>query len=175
MSPETTVREYYEALRRGEPLYPFFAEDGSVVKVGVGERLVGYDAVAEGLREQSRTTTDWTVESRDLRTVDRGDHAAFADAVRMAWRDAERDREYDFETRWSGTLERRPDADDAEWVFLGMHVSCSVPRAEDGGFAWDGRGWPERGETDGTDTRDRTDGRDQTNERDRTDGGDRTD
>lgn len=148
MSAETTVTEYYEALRRGEPLYPFFAEDKNVVKFGIGERLVGYDAVAEGLREQSRTTDDWTVESRALRTVRRETHAAFADDVRMAWTDTERDREYDFETRWSGTLERRGDGRDAEWLFIGMHVSCAVPRSEDGGLAWDGRRNPFRDDLD---------------------------
>jgi hypothetical protein len=133
MSARATVEDYYEALRRGEPLYPYFAEEADVVKFGVGETLVGYDDVAEGLREQTRTTTDWTVESDALRVVEREGYAAFSDDVRMAWTDTESDADYDFDTRWSGTLERRPtdddpDADPAtdEWVFLGMHVS--VPR-----------------------------------------------
>jgi hypothetical protein len=122
MSARETVREYYESLRRGEPLYPYFLEHSDVVKVGVGERLVGYDAVAEGLREQTRTTEDWTVDSTDLRVVERADHAWFADAVDLRWRDVRADRRYAFETRWSGTLERR----DEEWLFAGMHVSAPV-------------------------------------------------
>ncbi|ELZ34904.1 hypothetical protein C474_01047 [Halogeometricum pallidum JCM 14848] len=138
MSARATVEDYYEALRRGEPLYPYFAESGEVTKFGVGETLVGYDAVAEGLREQTRTTTDWTVESGDLRVVERDDHAAFADDVRMAWTDVEAGEDRAFDTRWSGTLERRSadggasDGDDEngrgetdEWVFLGMHVSVA--------------------------------------------------
>jgi hypothetical protein len=135
MSARATVEDYYEALRRGEPLYPYFAEEADVVKFGVGETLVGYEDVAEGLREQTRTTTDWTVESDALRVVERERHAAFSDDVRMAWTDTESDADYDFETRWSGTLERRPtdddpDADPAtdEWVFLGMHVSVAHDR-----------------------------------------------
>lgn len=121
MSAEATVRDYYEALRRGEPLYPYFAEHPDVVKFGVGERLTGYEAVAEGLREQSRRTEDWTVESDALRVVERDDHAWFSDDVSMAWTDAAADRKYAFETRWSGTLERREE----EWLFVGMHVSVS--------------------------------------------------
>lgn len=123
MDAAATVRDYYEALRRGEPLYPYFAEDPDVVKVGVRERLVGYDAVAEGLREQSRRTEDWTVESRDLRVRERADHAAFADAVRLTWRDAVDERSYAFDTRWSGTLEARDDDGERSWLFVGMHVS----------------------------------------------------
>jgi len=119
MDAEETIRDYYEALRRGEPLYPYFAERPDVVKFGVGERLVGYDAVAEGLREQTRTTTDWTVESGALRVVDDDCHAWFSDSVHMAWTDREADHEYSLPTRWSGTLERR----EGEWLFVGMHVS----------------------------------------------------
>ncbi|QIB74855.1 hypothetical protein GL213_06205 [Halogeometricum borinquense] len=132
MSARATVEDYYEALRRGEPLYPYFAEEADAVKFGVGETLVGYDDIAEGLREQTRTTTDWTVESDALRVVERESHAAFADSVRMAWTDTEREIEYDFDTRWSGTLERRPTDDDPnrdettdEWIFVGMHVSVA--------------------------------------------------
>ena len=116
-----TVRRYYAALRSGEPLYPFFAEDDSLVKFGISERLAGYEAVAEGLREQTRTTEDWTVESRDLRVTERHRYAWFSDAVHMAWTDAEADARRDFETRWSGTLEAR----DGEWAFVGMHVSVA--------------------------------------------------
>jgi hypothetical protein len=119
MDAAETIRDYYEALRRGEPLYPYFAERAGVVKFGVGERLVGYDAVAEGLREQTRRTTDWTVESEELRVSTAGETAWFSDAVYMAWTDVEADHDYAFTTRWSGTLVRRDD----EWVFVGMHVS----------------------------------------------------
>ena len=49
-----TVRAYYAALRAGDPLGRFFADaragDDPVVKVGISERLVGTDAVREGLR-----------------------------------------------------------------------------------------------------------------------------
>jgi hypothetical protein len=120
MNAERTVREYYEALRRGEPLSDYFAERQDVVKVGVGERLVGYDAVAEGLREQTRTTTDWTVESRALRVTEDDGCAYFSDVVSLSWTDREADTEYAFSTRWSGTLTREGE----EWRFVGMHVSA---------------------------------------------------
>jgi hypothetical protein len=118
--PRATVEEYYEALRRGEPLYPFFEESPSTAKFGVGERLWGYDAVAEGLREQSRTTEDWRVDSDRLTVEAAGDCAWFADEVELAWTEGGDRRS--FETRWSGTLNRR----DGEWVFVGMHVSAPV-------------------------------------------------
>lgn len=121
MSAADAVREYYESLRRGEPLDPFFLEADDVVKFGVSETLVGYDAVAEGLREQGRTTTDWTVESTALRVHEFDDAAAFADAVRLEWTDATADERRAFDTRWSGTLVRR----DEEWLFAGMHVSVA--------------------------------------------------
>lgn len=123
-----TVRDYYDALRAGDPLGPFFADEESVVKVGISERLVGGEQVATGLREQTETTTGWTVESRDLRVTERDDHGWFADEVFMAWTGTEPRIRYEFETRWSGTLERRtdgaPDAD-GEWRFVGMHVSTA--------------------------------------------------
>jgi hypothetical protein len=130
MSVRETVLDYYEALRRGEPLSPYFVERSDVVKVGVFSRSVGYDAVAEGLREQGRTTDDWTVESRDLRVrageAGGGDAAAawFTDLVDLSWRDTRRGASYDFETRWSGVLEPRGDGDAREWAFAGMHVSA---------------------------------------------------
>ena len=113
-SAEATLRDYYEALRRGEPLYPYFAERTDVVKVGVGERLAGYDAVAEGLREQTRRTDEWTVESRDCRVTERDECAWFSDHVRLAWTDVEADRRYDFDTRWSGTAVRRSALEDRD-------------------------------------------------------------
>jgi len=118
MDAETTIRAYYDALRDGKPLAPFFAENDDLVKVGVSERLVGYDAVAAGLREQTRTTEDWTVRSRDLRVAERDRHAWFADDVRMVWTGADGTR-HDFDSRWSGTLEDRDG-----WLFAGMHVSA---------------------------------------------------
>lgn len=123
MSAADAVREYYESLRRGEPLYPHFVEREDVVKFGIEESLVGYDAIAEGLREQTRTTTDWAVESAGLRVHEDDDAASFADQVRLAWTDAETDERHEFETRWSGSLERRGE----EWCFTGMHVSVAQP------------------------------------------------
>lgn len=131
MDARATVEAYYESLRVGEPLGPFFAEPESegdaVVKFGVSERLVGVDAIRDGLAEQTRTTTDWTVESRSLRVTERDRHAWFSDDVAMAWTDEDRDVRLEFETRWSGTLERRDGDDSPEtpWRFVGMHVSTA--------------------------------------------------
>ena len=129
MTPEETVRAYYDALRGGDPLGPFFVESPDVVKFGVGERLVGYAAVADGLQEQTGRTRDWTVESDALRVVRREDHAAFSDEVRLAWFDAETYADHDYDTRWSGSLTHTPDAG-REWKFLGMHVSVPGPTAD---------------------------------------------
>ena len=122
MTPEETVRSYYDALRGGEALAPFFVESPATVKVGIGERLVGYAEVARGLREQTRTTEDWTVESRDLHVIERDGGAAVADDVALSWYDTEAFAERSFETRWSGTL---LPADDG-WAFAGMHVSAAT-------------------------------------------------
>jgi hypothetical protein len=126
------VEDYYAALRAGEPLYPYFRESPATVKYGLSETLRGYEAVAAGLREQTRTTTDWVVESRDLTASDGGtvdgdavggtgsDGAAcgwFADDVRLAWTDTDRRVRYEFETRWSGTV--------AGGEFATMHVSTA--------------------------------------------------
>lgn len=115
-----TVLDYYEALERGEPLYPYFAEGAAVTKFGIREALFGYEAVAEGLREQSRSTGDWSVESHRLRVSRDGDGAWFSDVVDLAWSAGETRRS--FETRWSGGLRRRGE----EWVFVGLHVSAPV-------------------------------------------------
>jgi hypothetical protein len=124
MGPEATVRAYYDALRAGEPLYPFFesadADGGRVVKFGISETLRG-GAVAEGLREQTATTADWRVDSRELAVVDGDGWASFADEVFLAWTDTERRIRYEFDTRWSGTLRRRADG----WRFVTMHVSTA--------------------------------------------------
>lgn len=122
MDAEDTVQDYYDALRAGEPLYPFFYEDETTVKFGVGETLAGYDAVAEGLRTQTETTTGWEVNSRDLVVGSNESSAWFADDVFMGWTDTEANVRYEFDTRWSGSMLR---ADD-EWLFTGMHVSCPV-------------------------------------------------
>jgi len=42
MTPEETIGAYYDALREGEALAPFFVESPATVKVGLSERLVGY-------------------------------------------------------------------------------------------------------------------------------------
>ena len=123
MDAEARIREYYDALEAGDPLGPFFADDGGVVKFGISERLVGGDAVRRGLEEQTRRTDGWTVDSRALRVSDRGCHAWFSDDVALSWRDVEAGVERRFETRWSGALEPR----DGVGVFVGMHVSTSNP------------------------------------------------
>lgn len=120
MDAEATVRDYYDALRNGEPLVPYFATADSLVKFGISETLVGGEPVAEGLREQTRRTEDWTVRSQALRVTERDRHAWFSDEVQMAWTDAEAGEEYSFDSRWSGTLEDRDG-----WTFVGMHVSAA--------------------------------------------------
>ena len=122
MDARETIEAYYDCLRAGEPLGPYFrtpAAGADPVKVGISERLVGLDAIRAGLREQTETTTDWTVESRDLRVTARTDVAWFSDAVELSWTATERGRRIEFDTRWSGTLERGD-----RWQFVGMHVSA---------------------------------------------------
>ncbi len=139
MNAAATIREYYDALRTGDPLGPFFADgdatDDEIVKFGISERLVGADEIAARLREQTATTTDWTVDSRELRVTERSCHAWFSDDVFMAWTDTDRQIRFEFETRWSGTLEARDEdgapvadpssRDEVEWRFVGMHVSTA--------------------------------------------------
>ena len=120
MRAEETVTDYYAALRRGEPLHPYFAERDDVVKFGISERLTGFDEIAHGLGEQTRTTEDWSVESTALRVVERDEFARFSDDVSLSWSDVETDERHAFVTRWSGSLERRNDG----WLFTGMHVSA---------------------------------------------------
>ena len=121
---EELVREYYGALRAGDPLYPYFRESPATVKYALSETLRGYEAVAAGLREQTRTTADWTVDSRNLTAGTREDAAGrqsdcgwFADDVFMAWTDTDRRTRYEFETRWSGTV--------VDGEFAAMHVSTA--------------------------------------------------
>lgn len=120
MSAKDRILSYYDALRNEEPLPPYFARDDDLVKVGISERLVGYDAVRDGLETQTAGTDDWTVESEDLRVTERGDVAWFSDEVHMAWTDLDTGTRRGFDSRWSATLERRE-----EWVFVGMHVSAA--------------------------------------------------
>jgi len=123
MDARTTVESYYEALRSGDPLGPYFADerDGDeFVKFGISEQLVGSDRIRAGLRAQTEITTDWAVESHALRVAERDRTAWFSDEVSMAWTDAGAGIRYEFETRWSGTLERVDG-----WQFVGMHVSTA--------------------------------------------------
>ncbi|MCU4739859.1 nuclear transport factor 2 family protein [Natronoglomus mannanivorans] len=141
MSAEDAVRDYYDALRRGDPLFPFFVDDESTVKFGISESLFGGEAVGDALREQTETTEDWTVESHRLTVDERDDLAWFADDVTLEWtvsgdgddtdgENAGDDDHHSFETRWSGTLTREGQslgqAQDrgAEWLFQSMHVSA---------------------------------------------------
>jgi hypothetical protein len=126
MSAEDAVLDYYEALRRGEPLYPYFVESPDTWKAAISTTYEGYDAVAEALREQTRTTEDWVVDSDGPAVVEREDWAAFHDDVAMAWTRTPADDEsaatrHEHETRWSGTLAER----DGEWLFLELHVSTA--------------------------------------------------
>jgi hypothetical protein len=124
MDAEARIEEYYDALEAGDPLGPFFADNDGVVKFGISERLVGGDAVRQGLREQTERTADWDVDSGALRVTDRDCHAWFSDSVVLSWRDTEAGTSYTFETRWSGALEARGDS---KPVFVGMHVSTANP------------------------------------------------
>lgn len=125
MSAEDVVLDYYEALRRGEPLYPYFRESPNTWKAAISTTYEGYDAVAEALREQTRTTTDWRVESDEPAVVGGDEWASFNDDVSLAWTRTPDDDDaavtrHEFETRWSGTLVEHDD----EWLFLELHVSA---------------------------------------------------
>ncbi len=127
-----TVRDYYEALRRGEPLDGYFHEHEATVKLGLSEHLVGFESVAEGLRDQTRVTEDWSVESNDLAVGRRGESAWFSDRVEMAW--TEGGDRLDFDTRWSGALVRRGVGEgiEDEWPFVELHVSVPTTLAAAG-------------------------------------------
>jgi hypothetical protein len=118
-----TVTDYYEALRAGEPLAPYFRAGETTVKFGLSERLFGAEAVATALREQTAHTRDWTVESHNLVTgaPDEGPTAGtvgwFADEVDLAWTDTDRGIRFEFDTRWSGTV--------VDGAFATMHVSTA--------------------------------------------------
>ena len=125
MDARTTITKYYESLRAGDPLGRFFAdersEDDPYVKFGISEHLVGSDQIEAGLRSQTETTTDWAVTSHELQVTEREEHAWFGDTVSMAWTNVETEKRLEYETRWSGTLEKRA----ADWTFVGMHVSTA--------------------------------------------------
>ncbi len=120
MTAEQTVREYYAALRGGDPLAPFFSEGQSTEKIGISEVASGYEAVADALARQTETTDEWRVESTDLSVTERDGYAWFRDSVEMAWTNTETGQRWRFDARWSGTLERC----DGDWQFVGMHVSA---------------------------------------------------
>jgi hypothetical protein len=125
MDAQSTIREYYDALRTGDPLAPYFAEehdgDDAFVKFGISERLTGSEQIQTGLRAQTETTAKWTVTSHALRVCERGTHAWFSDTVSMGWTSTESGERHEFDTRWSGTLTGSSD----RWQFVGMHVSTA--------------------------------------------------
>jgi len=124
---ESVVHDYYDALRNGDPLEPYFLDRESTVKFGISEALFGYEMVSEALQEQTETTAEWSVESGNLVVSEHDGAATFADEVTMVWTDTESGERRRFETRWSGTLLRQDDArpDDPAWLFAGMHVSTA--------------------------------------------------
>lgn len=125
-SPRETIETYYETLRRGEPLTPFFSEDPQAVKLGIEETLVGYADIADGLSSQTDRTSDWTVESTSLRVIERDAFAWFHDEIRLSWHDKSTGTDESYDTRWTGTLEYRDPVD--RWQFVTLHVSVPVDR-----------------------------------------------
>ena len=127
MSAREHITAYYDALRNGQPLSPFFSDQGPVVKFGIDEALDGYEAVVEGLQSQTETTASWDITSHQLRVGRSGKTAWFADLVTMDWTDTERNASYTLDTRWSGTLVNVND----QWGFVAMHVSVPYPYYEE--------------------------------------------
>ena len=126
MTFKRRIRSYYAALRAGEPLGEFFADEDSIVKFGISDRLAGGDTIREGLSTQTSRTTNWVVDSKNLIVYTASTYACFSDDVRLEWTDTVEDERYAFDTRWSGTLEVRDtdtEAGEANPVFIGMHVS----------------------------------------------------
>lgn len=119
MTATTTITDYYAALRKGDPLYPFFHPEETLMKFGISETLTGYADVKAGLQDQTATTTDWRVTSHDLRVTEQSGCAWFSDHVTLEWRNTDTTTDHSFETRWSGTLKRT----DEDWQFVIMHVS----------------------------------------------------
>ncbi len=121
MSVDAFLESYYQALRDGEPLEPFFARDHRAVKFGITESLHGYAEIEDGLTAQTATTTDWSIRSHRLETDTAGEVGWFSDHVTMRWRDIEADEQLEWETRWSGTVLHV----DSDWQFVRMHVSAA--------------------------------------------------
>ncbi len=119
MTLSDRIHAYYEALREEKPLAPFFAVEPRPAKFGIQERLYGHEEITRALAAQSRSTTDWHVESTDLVVGHRADVGWFTDEVEFGWLDTDEDEHYAFDSRWSGTLVR----DDDVWRFVTMHVS----------------------------------------------------
>jgi hypothetical protein len=126
-SAEAVVREYYDALRDGDPLAPYFADDERTVKFGISESLFGGSEIAAALEEQTETTDEWTVESTNLVVDERDGFATVTDEVTMAWTKTTTGERYRFDSRWSATLVERDSDDDSsasDWRFAVMHVSA---------------------------------------------------
>ncbi|MFC6767589.1 nuclear transport factor 2 family protein [Natrinema soli] len=127
VSAEAVVREYYDALRDGDPLAQYFADDERTVKFGISESLFGGSEIAAALEEQTETTDEWTVESHNLVVDERDGFATVADEVTMAWTKTTTGERFRFDSRWSATLVDRA-ADDgssaSDWRFVAMHVSA---------------------------------------------------
>ncbi|MFB6283570.1 MAG: nuclear transport factor 2 family protein [Halobacteria archaeon] len=121
-SPKEFVESYYETLRDGEPLEPYFRDVETTVKFGISEELYGYDETSEGLRRQTDSTRDWKAVSRDLRIFENDGYARFTDEVTLGWYHVEREDRSEFDTRWSGVMVRGSDGNG--WVFTQMHVSA---------------------------------------------------
>lgn len=121
MTVDATIKDYYNALRAGAPLYPFFHPEDTLMKFGISESLAGYEAVKAGLQHQTDTTTDWHVTSHDLHVAKTPRCAWFSDQVTMEWRNTTTDTEHAFDTRWTGTLKPHEDS----WKFVLLHVSTS--------------------------------------------------
>jgi hypothetical protein len=123
MDARATITDYYDSLRHGAPLDTFFADerdgDDQIVKFGISESLVGSKRIQAGLRDQTAATTEWSVDSQSLRVTERKRTAWFSDRVELAW--DENGTRHAFDTRWSGTLERRR----SDWRFVSMHVSTA--------------------------------------------------
>lgn len=132
MTPRETIQAYYRALREGEPLGPFFADNSTTVKYGISESLYGSDTIRNALRDQTEQTREWRVESRRLRVVKYDAIARFSDEVGLSWVDQGKDERISFETRWSGVLRSISDGPldaldhhvDTPWRFECVHVSA---------------------------------------------------
>ena len=124
-SAKDIVRDYYDALRSGDPLVVYFRDDASTVKFSISESLFGSDEIARALAEQTETTAEWTVRSNRLVVDERDAFATVADDVTMAWTDAASGDRHRFDSRWSGTLVRAvTDEDVPDWQFAVLHVSA---------------------------------------------------